>query len=204
MEWLWMLEVTCRQQRILCSIINDYIMTKLLHLPRNQSSSTINQTYWGETNNNLSTTTSRLTKPHLLRADTFLGVFLLSLGRERSCSKPLLSRSCLMAMLASCSISLKVSLMLRKTEKTCSATRVLTLTEERKHEWRLEGCMDGQRDVKAMVTCTIVDMIYKAHLDCIREEERGAFLQLGDVGPADHQLGWGGKKEGERDGERER
>lgn len=64
----------------------------------------------------------------LLRADTFLGDFFLSLGRERSCSKPLLSSSCLMAMLASCSMSLKVSLMLRKTEKTCSLQRVLTRT----------------------------------------------------------------------------
>lgn len=64
---------------------------------------------------------------YLLSADTFLGDFFLSLGSERSCSKPLLSRSWRMAMLASCSASLKVSLMLRKTEKTYSLTRVLTL-----------------------------------------------------------------------------
>ncbi len=63
---------------------------------------------------------------YLLSADTFLGDFLLSLGSERSCSKPLLSRSWRMAMLASCSASLKVSLMLRKTEKTYSLMRVLT------------------------------------------------------------------------------
>lgn len=64
---------------------------------------------------------------HRFRADTFLGDFLLSLGRDRSCSNPSLSKSCLMAMLASCSINLKVSLMLRNTEKKCSLDRVLTL-----------------------------------------------------------------------------
>ncbi|TNN89481.1 hypothetical protein EYF80_000084 [Liparis tanakae] len=70
---------------------------------------------------------STVVPSHLLSADTFLGDFFLSLGSERSCSKPLLSRSCRMAMLASCSASLKVSMMLRKTEKTCSWRRVLTL-----------------------------------------------------------------------------
>lgn len=60
------------------------------------------------------------------RADTFLGDFLFSLGRDRSCSNPSLSKSCLMAMLASCSINLKVSLMLRNTEKKCSLDLVLT------------------------------------------------------------------------------
>lgn len=61
------------------------------------------------------------------RADTFLGDFFFSLGRDRSCSKPSLSKSCLIAMLASCSINLKVSLMLRNTEKKCSLDLVLTL-----------------------------------------------------------------------------
>lgn len=64
---------------------------------------------------------------HRFRADTFLGDFFLSLGRDRSCSNPSLSKSCLMAMLASCSISLNVSLMLRNTEKKCSLDLVLTL-----------------------------------------------------------------------------
>lgn len=61
------------------------------------------------------------------RADTFLGDFFLSLGRDLSCSNPSLSKSCLMAILASCSISLKVSLMLRNTEKKCWLDLVLTL-----------------------------------------------------------------------------
>lgn len=64
---------------------------------------------------------------HRFKADTFLGDFFLSFGRDRSCSNPSLSKSCLMAMLASCSISLNVSLMLRNTEKKCSLDRVLTL-----------------------------------------------------------------------------
>lgn len=67
------------------------------------------------------------TFPYRFRADTFLGDFFFSLGRERSCSKPSLSRSCLIAMLASCSINLNVSVMLRKTEKKCSLDRVLAL-----------------------------------------------------------------------------
>lgn len=64
---------------------------------------------------------------YLFSADTFLGDFFLSLGSERSCSNPLLSKSWRMAMLASCSANLKVSLMLRKTENRCSLMRVLTL-----------------------------------------------------------------------------
>lgn len=69
----------------------------------------------------------RVSGTYRLRADTFLGDFFFSLGRDWSCSNPSLSKSCLMAMLASCTINLKVSLMLRNTEKKCSLDRVLTL-----------------------------------------------------------------------------
>lgn len=60
-------------------------------------------------------------------ADTFLGDFFFSLGNDLSCSNPSLSKSCRIAMLASCSISLNVSLILRNTEKKCSLDLVLTL-----------------------------------------------------------------------------
>lgn len=65
--------------------------------------------------------------PHLLRTETFLRA-LRGLGSERSAAKASLSSSWRMARLASCSISLKVSLMLRNMEKKCSPVRVLTRT----------------------------------------------------------------------------
>lgn len=69
----------------------------------------------------------RASATYRFRADTFLGDFFFSLGNDLSCSNPSLSKSCRMAMLASCSISLNVSLILRNTEKKCSLDLVLTL-----------------------------------------------------------------------------
>lgn len=69
----------------------------------------------------------RASATYRFRADTFLGDFFFSLGNDLSCSNPSLSKSCRMAILASCSISLNVSLILRNTEKKCSLDLVLTL-----------------------------------------------------------------------------
>lgn len=52
---------------------------------------------------------------------------LLGFGRDLSCRKLSLSSSCRIAMLANCSISLNVSLMLRNMEKYSSLSLVLTL-----------------------------------------------------------------------------
>lgn len=69
----------------------------------------------------------RASATYRFSADTFLGDFFFSLGNDLSCSNPSLSKSCRIAILASCSISLNVSLILRNTEKKCSLDLVLTL-----------------------------------------------------------------------------
>lgn len=69
----------------------------------------------------------RASATYRFSADTFFGDFFFSLGNDLSCSNPSLSKSCRIAILASCSISLNVSLILRNTEKKCSLDLVLTL-----------------------------------------------------------------------------
>lgn len=49
---------------------------------------------------------------------------------------------------------------------------------------QLEGLVDVEEDREDV----LVDA--GAHLDCIGQQESGAFFQLGDICPAHHQFGW--------------
>ena len=54
---------------------------------------------------------------------------------------------------------------------------------------QLEGLIDVEEDGEDVFIGAC------AHLDHIRQQERGALLQLGDICPTHHQFGWQGKRD---------